>query len=388
MIKIRKIQAHFNNLFWLSSTYLLAPYFYFLIFLAKKKSARLKILVVSPARIGDLICITPVFREIKKKFPDCHLTAVIASSSKDILKNNIRIDETILVTDCAKVTEKIRLIKKLRKEKYDIGIIVLPTDAFVNIISFWSLIPKRISFTQKDLGKTHRLLSVFNNYRLEHKRNDSLIKCFLNLLKFIGIEEFSEKREIFVKAEEERKAAGFLKAQNLSSNDLLVGISCTAGAKLKEWASDKFASLADKLVQEKNAKIIFIGSLDDKAVIEKTQRMMQNKSIDASGYFKLHELPALLKELKLFISVDTGTLYMADALGVSVVNIAGPVDVNELCPLNDRSKIIQKKIYCIPCSHMFYVPNFCKEGHLKCLKEITKEEVFDVASELINKFSL
>ena len=47
--------------------------------------------------------------------------------------------------------------------------------------------------------------------------------------------------------------------------------------------------------------------------------------------------------------------------------------------------IIQKKIYCVPCAHMFDVPRFCKEGHLRCLREITPQDVFDATVSLINE---
>ena len=39
------------------------------------------------------------------------------------------------------------------------------------------------------------------------------------------------------------------------------------------------------------------------------------------------------------------------------------------------AKIIKKNIYCAPCSFMFQPPLFCKEGHFKCLKEVTPEEL-------------
>ncbi len=383
-----KIRAYFYSFFWLFLTYLLAPYFYFLIFLANfpyrgKKNKELKILVIQSGKIGDLVCTTPVFREIKKKFPLVHLTALIMSKSKGVLENNPRIDEITLITDYISINDKLRLLSKLRKEKYDWVFNLLP-DSFTNIIAFWSLVPNRVSTTYKYSGEIIGLLSFFSNYRLEYKRHTSLMKHYLNLFKFIGIKESSEKREIFIQADEEKKASDFLKTQNLNSTDLLIGMSVTAGVKLKEWAPSRFASLADKLIEEKNAKIIFIGSADDRSRIEKVQKMMQNTSINTSGRFKLSELPALLKKLKLFISVDTGPLYIADTLGVPVVDIVGPVDVNELYPLNTQSRIVQKKIYCVPCTYMFYVPRFCKEGHLRCLKDITPEEVFDAAISLIN----
>jgi lipopolysaccharide heptosyltransferase II len=390
-LKFNRTQAYLNSFFWLFLTYLLAPYFYFLIFLRKfhyshseERNEKLKILVIQIAKIGDLVCTTPIFREIKKKFPSCHLSALIISKTKDILKNNPHLNEVILITDYPGIIEKIRLIKKLRKERYNWVINLSPTSSFNNIVSFWSLVPNRITSTYKYIGEISKLLSIFNNYRLEYKRHTSVMRHRLNLLKFLGIEKCSERKEIFIQPEEEKRALNFLKAQNLSNDDLLIGISVVPGNKLKQWDLAKFASLADQLVEKLKAKIIFIGSVGDQLVVEKVQKMMQNSSINTSGLFKLFELPAFLKKLKLFISVDSGPLYIADAVGTPVIDIVGPFDIREQSPSGNKCKIIQKNIYCVPCSFVITTPRFCKEGHLRCLKEVTPEEVFDAAVTLIN----
>ena len=379
-----RIRAYLNAFFWLFSTYLLAPYFYLRIFLRGKTAGLSKILVIQNGKIGDLVCTTPVFREIKKRFPSVHLTALVISKARGVLDNNPRIDKIILVDEYKGIAGRLRLLGALRREKYDWSFNLLP-DSFADIISFWSLIPNRVSTIHRHYGEIVRLLSIFNNHRLEYKRHSPMMRHYLSLLKFIGIKEFSEKKEIFIKSAEEEKALGFLRSRNLGSGDLLIGISVAAGIKLKEWAPDRFAILADRLIKEKNAKIIFIGSPADRLPIEKVQKMMQNISINSAGHFTLSELPALLQKLKLFISVDTGPLYMADAVGVPVVDIAGPADVDELYPLDKRCRIIQKKIYCVPCAHMFDVPRFCKEGHLRCLREITPQDVFAAAVSLINE---
>lgn len=115
---------------------------------------------------------------------------------------------------------------------------------------------------------------------------------------------------------------------------------------------------------------------------------MKNNSVNAAGAFKLYELAAFMRNLKLFISVDCGSLYVADAAGVPSVVIAGSVDMREQHPLNSPYKVIQKNIYCFPCSFTPFPARTCKEGHLKCLKEITPEEVFDSVIKLISEEKL
>lgn len=383
----RKLQPYFNNFFWLFLTYLLSPVFYLMIFFRKrnkKERENVKILVIQTAKIGDLVCTTPVFREIKKNIPNCHLTVMILSQTKDVLRNSPRVDEIIVINDYSGIQGRLRLIRKLKRARYDWIFCIFP-DSFSNILGLWSLIPERVATTYKHSGKITKLLSIFHNYRAEHKPHTSRIRHNLSLLNFAGIKEYSEEKEVFIKPEEEERALDFLRKNNLNSNDLLIGICLTAGVKLKEWEPAKYAALADELTEKLKAKVIFVGSAEDKKIVEKVQRMMQNSSVDASGYFKLCELASLLKNFKLFIAGDTGPLYIADALGIPLVDIPGPIDIYEQSPLHERCIIVKKDLYCAPCS---FSPSFaysCKEGHLRCLTEISPEDVFSAAASLLEK---
>lgn len=376
-----RFQAYFNNFFWLFLTYLAAPCLYFQILL-KKKHERERILVIQRAKIGDLVCTTPVFREIKKKFPRCYLAAMVIAKTKDILRNNPHLDEIITLNDFEGIAGRIKLIRKLRKEKYDWVFTILP-DPFINVIALWSLVPNRVVTTYKDTGEIIGLTTIFNNYRLEYRRHASALRHYLNLLKFIGIKEYSEEKEIFVQPEEEKTALDFLRKHNLAGQDFLVGISCTSGVEFRQWELEKFAILADLLIERLKAKVIFIGAAKDFTKNEKVQKMMRHDSINAAGAFQLYELPAFIKTLKLFISMDTGPIYIANALGVPVVDIVGADDIEEQSPSGPKCRIIQKKLYCAPCIFVFSGIRYCKEGHLRCLKEITPEDVFLAAEELL-----
>jgi len=378
------LKAKIDNFFWIVSTFLLAPFFYTLIFLRKRNSRnKPSVLVISTNKIGDMVCMTPVFREIKKNYPSCRLTAIVNPLSEDILKNNPRIDEIISMKDYPGIARKLGLLNKLRKSNYDFGLVLTPTEAFFNIITFWSLIPLRMTTTHRPLGRTHRLLSHFSNRRLEYQRHTLILRHFLELLRFIGIEDCSEDKELFTTKEEDQKSLDFLKSHNLNEGDLIVGISVTAGVKLKEWQEEKFAELSDMLIEKKRAKIVFIGSAEDRDRVERVRKMMHNDSISSAGLFNLSELPALLKRMKLFIAVDCGPLYMADAVGTPVIDIVGPHDIKEQAPSGPKHKIIQKNLPCAPCSFIFIGSRVCKGENLRCLTEVTPQEVFEAAKEII-----
>ncbi len=383
--KIRKIQAYLNSFFWLLATYLLSPILYLQVFLRRKKiSPNPKILIIQIGKIGDMVCTTPIFRETKRKFPQSHVSVIIIPRSKDILRNNPHIDETLLITDYPGFFDKFRLINKLRKERYDWALSLDIAGAFLNILSFWALVPNRITMTYKSAGEIMRSLFIFSNFRSEYKRGTSVLNHRLSLLKFMGVENPSEQKEIFIMPVEEKKANDFLAENGLLLNDKIVGISVSAGIKETEWEILRFAGLADRLIDKLGVKIIFIGSENDRSRIDQAQSLMKNQAIDSSGRFELRELAALMKNFKLFISVDSGPVYIADALQVPIIDIMGPSDSKEQSP-SGRCEII-KTAKCEPCLFVFSGAQtpFCKDKSFRCLDGVTVQEVFAAAKNLIS----
>lgn len=379
-MKAVKIYLYLENIFWILFAYLSFPFIYLFILLKKKSKEPQRILVIQTAKIGDLVCTTPVFREIKKHYPQSYLSVLVIPLTKDILINNPHIDEVILFD--RKNRGILKLIREIKIRDFDWSFSLVP-GVLNTLIPFWSVIPHRVSTISKYASKSTKILSILNNYRLEYQKNTLALRHYLNLLKFINIKEFNEEKELFVSSKDKEKAVQFMKGHKLSQEDFSVALSITAGKEFKEWAPEKFAQLADKLIENLKAKIVFIGSPNDESIIEKTQSLMKNKSVKVTG-FNLIELTAFLKELSLFIGVDTGPLYIADAVGISVVDIAGPCEMRSQQP-SGKFIIVQKSLDCSPCSFIMSAPSYCKKGHSKCIKDITVDDVFQAVEKLLKE---
>jgi len=81
--------------------------------------------------------------------------------------------------------------------------------------------------------------------------------------------------------------------------------------------------------------------------------------------------------------MDTGPLYIANAVGVPVVDIVGPDDMKEQSPIGLAVRFVRKNLACAPCSLVFSGIRYCKQGHLRCVKEITPEDVFEAGRSLL-----
>ncbi|MFH1767715.1 MAG: glycosyltransferase family 9 protein, partial [Candidatus Omnitrophota bacterium] len=99
----------------------------------------------------------------------------------------------------------------------------------------------------------------------------------------------------------------------------------------------------------------------------------------------LERLIALIDKCRLIVANDTGPLRFADALGKKIVALFGPVDERVYGPYpydRQRTAVIKKDLSCRPCYRKFRLTG-C-DYDIKCLREITVDEVLTAAKQLIN----
>lgn len=369
----------------------LAPFFYLQIFVKKifrRPRKNLRVLVIQSAKIGDMVCTTPVFREIKKHYPDSKLVVLATPRAIGIIKNNKNIDEIIPynLIQFQGLKKTFQLLRKIKSYCFDVSIVIVP--GTINCLApFFAAIPKRIANIMPEHGFRFRLLSVFNTDSLKYRKNTLGLKHYLELLKFIGIKDYSLKKEVFTDSASVSKADRFLKEKNISDQDFLVGIGITPGTKLKEWSPQKFARLADLIIQKYGYKVVLLGGPKDGEQVRYVARQMKEPVIFTFDDFGLPEVPALIERFKVYISVDSGPLYIANALDVPVIDIIGPCSPWDQPPIYEKCEIVkQENLPCWPCSSLAKTRVKCREGHRRCLIDLGPEDVLEAFDKVIQKY--
>lgn len=360
-------------------TYLLYPFIYLLTSIKRKKELE-RILVIQTAKIGDMICSTPVFREIKKKYPSAHLTLLIDPVTKGVIEKNPNIDEIITIrhTDFKGLAGKVKLSGLIRKGNYDAAVCLNPNVPYA-VALFWGLVPLRLSVMPDHTGITFRLASGLFSHIEKHVRGRMVIETYMRMLRSIGVESEDISKEVY---RPDGVEAG------VGPSDMpLTGIAISSGNKMKEMEADKITALVNKLLDNTGTYIALIGSGPDKDSAEELCKSFSHKErvINAVGKFSLVELPALIERLSLFIGVDSGITYMADALSIPLINVAGPADMQDQRPTGGGVVIIQKEMECVPCSHAFRSPYSCRLNTRECITSVSVDEIFSAAEKILQE---
>lgn len=368
---------------WL--TWLVAPLLRIMVGRAPAEPQR--ILVIQMAKIGDLLCATPVFREIKARYPQVHLAVMATAQNVPLLRANPRVDEVIVAE--AKTFRglggKWRLVRLLRQGHYD-TVVCLNAGAAYAMAALWALIPRRLAVQSNVGGTSHRLAARLWSDVALHRGDRLIQETYLALLSRLGIAGGQVDKEVFAVAGAAAKVDALLGEINPGQvSTPLIGIGVSSANRLKALGDQKIIAIARHLlVAQPAAQLVLIGSADDKAeALGIAAHLPAAAVINACGTLGIAELPALLQRLTVFIGVDSGVTYMADAVNTPIVSVAGPVDMQETRPLGDQVIILQRTdLPCAPCSHTFNAPYTCRVGTRACIEGIDARQIADAALAL------
>jgi ADP-heptose:LPS heptosyltransferase len=370
-------------------TIIFSPIFFILAKMRRHDYGEAPRILVIPqlTRIGDLVCATPVFRAIKEKYPHSFLTVMVTGKIAGIIRNNPHIDQ-IVQFQTRGYADIPKIVRSLR---FDVGISLTPQPIATTTILL-GLIPERIKLVREERPMMESLTDWLNTQTSQYPHHTYLPQKYLDMLSAIGISGVSAKKDVFVSEEGEKKAASFLPLVEGEDKGggLLIGISITAGNKIKEWGDDKFIELAQRILEKyKTTKIIFIGSKNDEPRINKLISFLPLREGEDKGGgvvvaadFSLEELPSLIKRLNLYIGVDTGPIYIAEALGTPLLDIIGPVDPAEQPPCSaPRSICVLPPTSIKPTSFVLRRPG---KNHRAALEATSVEMVMAAAEKLIS----
>jgi heptosyltransferase II len=332
-----------------------------------------RILIIQTAFLGDVVLTIPLIMATKKAFPDAYLSVMVIPKGKDILQNNPDIDELIVYDKKGKDRSWIAFRALVAKTKaHHFNVAILPHRSFKSaLLCFLARIPKRIGFAT---AAGRFLYTDKVPYRQSIKIHE--IDRNLDLLKSLGVRD--KKSTIFIDPGKEavNYALELCNEYEIKAADLVIGINPGSVWPTKRYATEKYAALADRLIQELKATVMIIGSPADAPVADKMAHEMHETAINLAGRNSILQMTALMKRFNLLVTNDCGAMHIAVALGVPVVAIFGPTTQDQgFYPYSTKDIVVEKNLPCRPCGKHGGMQ--CSKKNFLCMKLITVSDVFD-----------
>jgi len=346
-----------------------------------------KVLIVQLAKLGDMICTTPLFRAVKRKYPRAFVYVIGRAENAEVLADNTDIDSYIV---CGR-RWSVDVLRRLYGDQIDFACVAGP-NFYALAMLYLSGIPS-IAVPVVENGYCpyeSRLYKILRKLviRRPHRMGHYAPREYLRLLEPIGVVTDDTTKHLSFSREAADTIAKFLDDNHLDpEKDFLVGISPSAGNKIKEWQRSKFATVADYLYKRYHAKIFVTGGAQNKLEAEEMLRHLDagTKVIDTTGIFSVDEFKAFMSTIHLCISVDSGPIYIAEALGIPTLDIVGPIDDREQPPKGRLNRVVKLADRGRPELHVMNARVFDEREAKRQIEAITPDMVIKELDRLVDE---
>lgn len=297
----------------------------------------MRILLIKPGAIGDLLQLSPVIRAIKSRHPHARISMLVGNkASIDLYRYNPLVDE-LLVFDKRGEHRSWRSFYKLWKE--------LKQRQFDLIINF----------QRSNLKAWLLAIAAFPcTVLVYHKAKGRIVHAVVNHLETIaslGIDPYSadQNLELHTGPDDVRWADQLLTAINPASGPL-IALNLGASHPVNRWATSHFTELADRLHATLGAIVLLVGGNTDISLADQVLSAVTAPVQNLVDQTTLLQLGELLRRCSVVVSADTGPMHMATAVRTPVVALFGAADPARTGPVGDNHIVLQAVgLPCVPC---------------------------------------
>lgn len=333
-----------------------------------------RVLIIKLGAIGDVLRTTPILPELKKKYPNCHITWVAEAPSIPLLKNRFidRVVEHGVEALIRVLVEKFDIVYSLDKHPAAAGLAVL-AKAEKKIGFILDNANGNIFYTGQSAEYAYQL-GLDDN--LKFKKNE---KSYQEVIfEMLGLRWARQK--YILELSEEIKNFGKKLIEELTStrNGPVIGFVTGSGNiwPLKRWTIKGFAELAEQLIDKKDAHVILVGAEQDKQRNIEIQNACKKKIFLAPHNLSISEFAGVLANCDVIVTGDTAGLHIGLAVETPTVAIFGPTSWREV-EMYNVGTIVFPKLDCAPCYRLScdISPN--------CMETISADEVFNAIEKLL-----
>lgn len=343
-----------------------------------------RILIIKPSSIGDVVNALPFLSSLRQRYPDRHIAWLIEEEAAELLLGHPLLDRVIVsgrrrwsreirspFRGSAALRELAALIAEIHQGRYDLVVDLqgLLKSALMVICAGAQF---RVGLAGAREGSRRALTHVVPLPAGPLHAVDR----YLEAAKCLGAEPLLKTFVFSSRPDDGARAEALLTEAGVGPNTLVIALNSQARWPTKLWGEEQFAQVGEVLARRHGAKIVVIGSSSDLPAARRLARRMNPAPFVAAGRTDLKVLIALMKRIDLLVTVDSGPMHLAAALGTPLIALFGPTDPRLIGPYGGDGVVLRVPLPCSPCSK-----RRCRiEIDRLCMHSISVEEVAEAAS--------
>ena len=365
--------------------------------------------------VGDAVMTVAALRELRRVLPRAHITLATRAWAVGVFEGADFLDELMVVGETRGLRAVLREAREWRARRFDLGLL-FPNAFAPALTAFLARVPSRVGYAAQHRGAllTHPLavpgwrgrrheVFYYLNIVAELERmlrgsttietneatvetNEATVGTDAAIVEtsapsfekdtssFASVaSQTTNGPQVALSVGERRRldARALLSAEGFRSERALVAL-CpgSTNSRAKRWPVERFAALADMLIEEAGAQVALIGASEETEVSEEVARRMRARPIFLTGKTDLSMTAAVLSAADLLVTNDTGPAHVAAAVGCPVVVVFGPTNPVTTRPFSALATVVRRPPECAPC-----MLRDCPIDH-RCMTAISADEVF------------
>jgi len=341
------------------------------------------ILIIKLSSIGDVVHTIPALEVLKKTYPHSRIdwlveeeAAAIIEGHKDlrrifISKRKAWFRRLVGGKELRNIAREIKdFIAQVRGEEYDL--VIDFQGLFKSGLLAW-LTKGRRKVGMNGARESSWIFLSERPFQVSYEQH--AIDRYLQLCEHLGCNSVGWKGSIPY-GDSEKKSVTRLLEENRLKEKRIIAINSMARWETKLWKSSYFAALADKIQEELGCSVVFTGSKGDGRYLSKICDLMRTRGINLAGQTSLKDLAYLYEICSAIVTVDTGPMHIAAAMGCPVVALFGPTDPLRTGPYGEAHTVIRADLECSPCFR-----KRCNDP--RCMGNISVDEVFGAVTKIL-----
>lgn len=329
----------------------------------------LKILILKPSSLGDVIQALPVLRLLKLHFGTAEILWWIDSALAPLIEGDP--DLTGIVRFERKRwgqprhwPEMLRSIRWLRAQNFDLVIdlqCLLRSGLFAWLANGKQLV---------GLDEVREGARGFYDSAAPRKSfHTHAVDWYLSVLPPLGVPVHKN----FEWLPERPEVSAAVKLKWPADDSRWIALLPGARWENKRWPTKYFAELVRTLVPRfPQARFAILGGKDDQPLGDTIFQAAPERCLNLCGLTTLPEMMAWVRRCKLMVTNDTGPMHVAAALGKPVVALFGPTAPHRTGPYGQLENVLRVNLPCSPC-----LKADCRfEKPEECLHALTPPTVF------------
>ncbi|HEJ6996564.1 ADP-heptose--LPS heptosyltransferase RfaF [Serratia marcescens] len=343
----------------------------------------MKILVIGPSWVGDMMMSQSLYRTLKAEYPSAEIDVMAPAWCRPLLARMPEVNQALAMPlghGALGLGERRRLGRVLRANRYDRAY-VLPNSFKSALVPFFADIPQRTGW------RGEMRYGLLNDVRVLDKAAFPLmVQRYVALAYDKGrIQRADDLPQPLLWPQlqvSDEEIADTTAAFNLTDSRPIVGF--CPGAEFgpaKRWPHYHYATLAQRLI-ENGYQIALFGSAKDHEAGEQIRAALQEDARDfclnLAGKTQLEQAVILIAACRAVVSNDSGLMHVAAALNKPLIALYGPSSPDFTPPLSDKARVIR-----LISGYHKVRKGDAEQGYHQSLIDIQPQQVLDALTPLL-----